>query len=86
MSIPTCRHANQRFSPPLHMLINTYHDHVCRACALAPSFTTNTGTVDEGLEDKLAALVRRGLGEDGDDEGGRAEGMPPHGDVVQISQ
>ena len=35
-------------------------------------------------EDELAALVLRGCSEDSNGEGGRAERMPPHRDVVQI--
>jgi hypothetical protein len=51
---------------------------------LGPSDTIDTGTVDESSEDELAALVLRGCSEDSNGEGGRAERMPPHRDIIQI--
>jgi hypothetical protein len=60
---------------------------VCRARSLGPSDTADTCTVNESLEDELAALVLRGCSEDGNGEEGHcrhAEHMPPHRDVIQI--
>jgi hypothetical protein len=57
---------------------------VCRARPLGLSDGIDTSTVDEGSEDELAALVLRGCSEDSNGEGGRAERIPPHRDVIQI--
>ncbi len=51
---------------------------------MGPSDIIDTGTIDESSEDELAALVLRGCSEDSDGDGGRAEGMPPHRNVIQI--
>jgi hypothetical protein len=63
---------------------NTNHRDVGRARPLRPPDTVDTGTIDKGLEDKLAALVLRGRGEDSDDEGSRTKGMPPYRDGIEI--
>lgn len=63
---------------------NTNHRDVGRARPLRPPDTVDTGTINKCLEDKLAALVLRGRCEDGDDEGSRANGMPPYRDAVEI--
>ena len=60
----------------------THHYDIRRTRALAPS----AGAVQEGLKDELAALVRRRLGEDGDDECGCAAAVPPDRDVIQMPQ
>jgi hypothetical protein len=73
---PTCRCVLSQKNPD-------YSD-LCRARPLGPSDTIDTGTVDESSEDELAALVLRGCSEDSNGEGGRAEGMPPRRDIIQI--
>jgi hypothetical protein len=57
---------------------------VGRGRSLRPSDTIYAGTVEECPEDELAALVRRSLCEDGNDDGNRAKDMPQHGDVAQV--
>ena len=51
---------------------------------MGPSDAIDTGTVDESSEDELAALVLRGCSEDSNSQGGRAERMTPHRNVIQI--
>ena len=49
---------------------------------LGPSDTIDTSIVDESSEDELVALVLRGCSEDSNGEGGHAERMPPHRNVI----
>lgn len=61
------------------------HD-VRRARALAPAHAVDARVIYEGLEDKLGGLVLRRRGEDGYDDSGRPNGVPPDGDVVDVLQ
>jgi hypothetical protein len=73
--------------PTCHCVLsqkNPNDSDVCRARPLRPSDTIDTGTVNESSEDELAALVLRGCCKDSNCEGGRAERVPPHRDVIQI--
>ena len=63
---------------------NPDNSDVCRARPLGPSDAIDTGTIHESSEDELAALELRSCSKDSNGEGGRAERMPPHRDVVQI--
>jgi hypothetical protein len=51
---------------------------------LRPPNAVYTSAIKECSEDEFAALVRRGLGKDSNDEGNRAENLPPHGEVNEI--
>jgi hypothetical protein len=73
---PTCRCVLSQKNPD--------DSDVCRARPLRPSDIIDTGIVDEGSEDELAALVLRGCSEDSNGEGGRAKHIPPDRDVIQI--
>ena len=63
---------------------NADHGDVGEARALRPAYAVDARPVNERPEDKLAALVLRRRCEDGNDEGGRAERVPPHRDVVEV--
>ena len=63
---------------------NADHGDVGEARALRPAYAVDARPVNERPEDELAALVLRRRCEDGNDEGGRAERVPPHRDVVEV--
>ena len=63
---------------------NADHSDVGKACALRPAHAVDARPVDERPEDEFTALVLGRRGEDSNDEGGRAERVPPHGDVVEV--
>ena len=63
---------------------DTNDDDVRVARALAPADAVDTRVVDERREDELGGLVRRGGREDGDDHGGRPDGVPPDRDIVDV--
>ena len=72
---PTCQ--------PVLRYETTDDPDVGSGCSLRPPDTVNASTIEERPEDELAALVLRGLCEDGNDKGYRAKDGPPHRDIAQ---
>lgn len=72
---PTCQ--------PVLRYETTDDPDVGSGCSLRPPDTVNASTIEERPEDELAALVFRGLCEDGNDKGNRAKDVPQHGNVAQ---
>lgn len=54
------------------------------ACALAPTYSVYSGTIDEGLEHKVRRLVRRGRSENGNDKRRSSDCMPPYRDAINV--
>lgn len=65
---------------------DTYDDDVGVACTVAPSDTIQSCVVDECPEDELARLMLRCRCEDGDDDCGGTDCVPPNGNSVQVFQ
>jgi len=61
--------------------------HIRRTCALTPSYRAiDARAVVEGCEHEACGLMRWGFCDDGDGEGGYAEGVEQDGGVVEVFQ
>lgn len=60
--------------------------HICITGTLSPTYPVDSSIVNESLENPFSRLMRGRLDEDSNDKSSSSESMPPHGDIVEVSE